>query len=111
MLIGSQPVLFVFLSALVFLGWGEIFSLFPATQSDMFGPRYQATNLGFLLISIAVGSVFGGPLASLLYERTGSWSAVFLIVSALDLIAAALALFALKPMRRSHAARLAAGNR
>ncbi len=111
MQVGHQPLLFVFLSALVFLGWGEIFSLFPATQADMFGPQYQATNLGFLLISIAVGSVFGGPLASLLYERTGSWSAVFQSVSALDLIAAALALFALKPMRRSRTSRIAAGAR
>lgn len=100
MQVGHEPVLFVFLSALVFLGWGEIFSLFPATQTDMFGPQYQATNLGFLLISIAVGSVLGGPLAALLYERTGSWSAVFQTVSALDLIAAAMALFVLKPMRR-----------
>jgi oxalate/formate antiporter len=102
--VGHQPALFVVLSAVVFLGWGEIFSLFPATQSDMFGPKYQATNLGFLLISIAVASVFGGPLASLLFEQTGSWTSVFLIVSALDLTAAALALLVLKPMRRSQRA-------
>jgi MFS transporter, OFA family, oxalate/formate antiporter len=110
MLVGHQPVLFVLLSALVFLGWGEIFSLFPATQSDMFGPKHQATNLGFLLMSIAVGSVFGGPLASLLFERTGTWSAVFVIVSALDLTAAALALFALKPLRRLHKERVPAAS-
>jgi oxalate/formate antiporter len=107
--VGHQPALFVVLSAVVFLGWGEIFSLFPATQSDMFGPKYQATNLGFLLISIAVASVFGGPLASLLFEQTGSWTAVFLIVSALDLTAAALALLVLKPMRRAQRASHAAG--
>ncbi len=101
MLVGKNPALFVVLSAIVFLGWGEIFSLFPATQADMFGPKHQATNLGFLLISIAVASVFGGPLASLVFESTGSWTPVFLIVSGLDLLAAALAMFVLKPMRRT----------
>jgi MFS transporter, OFA family, oxalate/formate antiporter len=101
MLVGHQPALFVILSAIVFLGWGEIFSLFPATQADMFGPKHQATNLGFLLTSIAVASVFGGPLASMVFETTGSWMWVFIIVSALDLTAAALALLVLKPMRRA----------
>jgi OFA family oxalate/formate antiporter-like MFS transporter len=105
MQLGAQPALFVVLSAIVFLGWGEIFSLFPATQADMFGPKHQATNLGFLLISIAVASVLGGPLASLVFERTGSWTPVFLIVSALDFVAAALALFVLKPLRRNWSAR------
>jgi oxalate/formate antiporter len=96
---GHDPVWFVVLTAIVFLGWGEIFSLFPATQADMFGPRHQANNLGFLLISIAVASVFGGPLAGLIYEATGSWTPVFVIVSGLDLLAAGLAIFVLKPMR------------
>lgn len=110
MLVGKDPLLFVILSAIVFLGWGEIFSLFPATQADMFGPKHQATNLGFLLMSIAVASVFGGPLASLVFEQTGSWTPVFLIVSGLDLLAAALALFVLKPMRRNWNDRRPASN-
>jgi MFS family permease len=100
MLVGHQPALFVLLSAIVFLGWGEIFSLFPATQADMFGPKHQATNLGFLMVSIGVASVFGGPLASLVFERTGSWTPVFYLVSGLDFIAALLALIVLKPIRR-----------
>jgi len=100
---GHDPILFVVLTAIVFLGWGEIFSLFPATQADMFGPKHQASNLGFLLMSIAVASVFGGPLAGLIYEATDSWTPVFVIVSCLDLLAAALALFVLKPMRQRSA--------
>lgn len=96
---GHDPLLFVILTALVFLGWGEIFSLFPATQADMFGPDHQANNLGFLLISIAVASILGGPLAGFIYEASGSWTPVFVIVSCLDLLAAGLAFFVLKPMR------------
>lgn len=97
---GSDPLLFVLLTGLVFFGWGEIFSLFPSLQADLFGPKYAANNFGFLLIATAVGSVLGGPLAALLYEQTGSWPAVFLIVAAMDFLTAGLALFVLKPMHR-----------
>ena len=59
----DQPALFVVLTGLVFFGWGEIFSLFPSTLTDTFGPRYAATNYGFLYIAQGVGSILGGPLA------------------------------------------------
>src|SRR6185312_7918430 len=32
----ENPLLFVLLSGVVFFGWGEIFSLFPATATDTF---------------------------------------------------------------------------
>lgn len=102
--VGSNPALFVILSGIVFFGWGEIFSLFPAAQADLFGPKHSAQNFGFLLASIAVSSVLGGPLAALIYEKTGSWPTVFVIVAAMDLIAAILALAVLKPMRIRHMA-------
>ena len=38
----DQPALFVVLTGLVFFGWGEIFSLFPSTLTDTFGPKYAA---------------------------------------------------------------------
>jgi MFS family permease len=97
---GTDPLLFVLLTGLVFFGWGEIFSLFPSLQADLFGPKHAANNFGFLLIATAVGSILGGPLAALLYEQTGSWPAVFLIVAAMDFLTAGLAWFVLKPMRR-----------
>lgn len=102
---GSDPLLFVLLTGLVFFGWGEIFSLFPSLQADLFGPRYAANNFGFLLIATAVGAVFGGPLAALVYEQTGSWFAVFGPVAALDFLTAFLALTVLKRMRRTWKAR------
>src|ERR1700739_1669457 len=55
----DQPALFVVLTGLVFFGWGEIFSLFPSTLTDTFGPKFLATNYGFLYISPGVGSVPG----------------------------------------------------
>ena len=95
----DNAVLFVILSGLVFFGWGEIFSLFPSTLTDTFGTRYATANYGWLYISFGVGSIFGGPLAALLHQHTGSWIPVFGCAIALDLGTAALAMFVLKPAR------------
>ena len=95
----DDAVLFVLLSGLVFFGWGEIFSLFPSTLTDTFGTRYATANYGWLYISFGIGSIFGGPLAALLHQQTGSWIPVFGCAIALDLGTAALALFVLKPAR------------
>src|SRR5208282_5851382 len=41
---GANPVVFVLVTALYFGVYGEIFSLFPATQGDTFGAKYAAAN-------------------------------------------------------------------
>ncbi len=98
----DQPALFVVLTGLVFFGWGEIFSLFPSTLTDTFGPKFAATNYGFLYIAQGVGSVLGGPAAAYLKQATGSWTAVFLLVAVLDAVTALLAITILKRMRQQH---------
>jgi MFS family permease len=106
----GDPTLFVLLSGVVFLGWGEIFSLFPATLTDTFGSRHATANYGWLYISFGVGSVFGGPLAALLHQRTGTWIPVFATAIALDLLTALLALFLLMPLRARFRQGLLAGD-
>jgi len=99
----NDAIVFVVLSAVVFFGWGEIFSLFPSTLTDTFGTKYATTNYGFLYMAQGVGSVLGGPLAALLHDVTGSWLPVFGIVIAMDVLTGVLALAALKPLRRYYA--------
>jgi OFA family oxalate/formate antiporter-like MFS transporter len=101
----NDPVAFVLLSGVVFMGWGEIFSLFPSTLTDTFGGKHAIVNYGFLSYAQGIGSILGGPVAALLHERTGGWSGVFGTAIALDVCAACLALFALKPLRRAWFAR------
>jgi oxalate/formate antiporter len=98
---GAAPA-FVVLSGLVFFGWGEIFSLFPSTLTDTFGSRYATTNYGFLYIAQGVGSILGGPVAASMRVATGSWTPVFGVAVAMDIITALLALFALKQMRAAY---------
>jgi MFS family permease len=100
----DRPALFVVLTGLVFFGWGEIFSLFPSTLTDTFGPKYAATNYGFLYIAQGVGSILGGPAAAYLKQMTGSWSSVFVIVAVLDILTALLAVTALRAIRNRHIA-------
>jgi oxalate/formate antiporter len=102
----DNAVLFVLLSGLVFFGWGEIFSLFPSTLTDTFGARHATTNYGFLYMAQGVGSILGGPLAALLYQRTGTWITVFAVVIAMNFATAFLALGALKPARRRYLGRV-----
>ena len=98
----DRPVLFVVLTGLVFFGWGEIFSLFPSTLTDTFGPKYAATNYGFLYIAQGVGSILGGPAAAFLKQTTGSWMSVFIIVAILDAVTALLAVTVLRKLRSRH---------
>ena len=95
---GQSPVAFVILTGMVFFAWGEIYSLFPATCGDTYGSRYAAANAGLLYTAKGTAALLV-PLASLLAAR-GSWSAVFITASVLNLFAAFLALAVLKPMRR-----------
>ena len=95
---GQNPFMFVVLTGLVFFAWGEIYSLFPATCADTFGSKYAATNAGLLYTAKGTASLLV-PLTSVLTTMTGSWHAVFLTAAAMNIIAAMLALFVLKPMR------------
>jgi len=103
--LGSAPWAFVVFAAMIFLTWGEIFSLFPSTCTDTFGPKFATVNLGMLYTAKGT-SAFLTPVANLVTERTGSWQAVFLIATVMNLIVVALALFVLRPLR----ARVVAGN-
>jgi MFS family permease len=103
-LLRESALIFVILSAVVFFGWGEIFSLFPSTLTDTFGTKHATTNYGFLYMANGIGSLLGGPLAALLHDATGSWLPVFGILVAMDTLTAILAIALLKPMRRAFAA-------
>jgi len=95
----DNALAFVVLSAVVFFGWGEIFSLFPSTLTDTYGTKNATTNYGFLYMAQGVGSVLGGPAAAWMYGATGSWLPVFGLIIAMDVITGLLALFVLKPWR------------
>jgi OFA family oxalate/formate antiporter-like MFS transporter len=98
LMFAGHPVLFVILSGLVFFAWGEIYSLFPATCTDIYGKTFATTNYGMLYTAKGTASLLV-PLANVLTSATGSWHAVFYVAAALNIVAAVMALVVLKPMR------------
>ncbi len=95
----ADPFMFVILSGLVFFAWGEIYSLFPATCTDIYGRTYATTNYGMLYTAKGTAALLV-PLGNVLTTATGSWTAVFIIAAALNIVAAVMALVVLRPMRQ-----------
>jgi OFA family oxalate/formate antiporter-like MFS transporter len=91
--------MFVILSGLVFFAWGEIYSLFPAMCTDLYGKKFATTNYGLLYTAKGTAALLV-PLGNVLMQSTGSWNMVFIIAAALNIVAAVMALVILKPMRR-----------
>jgi MFS transporter, OFA family, oxalate/formate antiporter len=104
---GSNPWAFIILSGIVFLAWGEVYSLFSATSADAFGAKNIGSIYGVLYCAKGIAALLV-PIANLIQEATGSWSVVLYIVAAFDILAAVCALVFLKPVLRKHMAKSAA---
>jgi MFS transporter, OFA family, oxalate/formate antiporter len=96
--LGHAPWAFVVFAALIFLTWGEIFSLFPSTCTDTFGTKFATVNLS-LLYTAKGASAFLVPVANMIKDATGSWHMVFVATAIMNFVVVALALFVLKPIR------------
>jgi OFA family oxalate/formate antiporter-like MFS transporter len=94
---GTDPVLFVILSGMVFFAWGEIYSLFPSTCADTYGWKWASTNAGVLYTAKGTAALFV-PIAVLL-SKWASWHTVFVVAAAMNGLAAVMALAVLKPLR------------
>lgn len=95
-----NPLLFVIATSLAFFGWGEIFSLFPSTLTDLFGEEHATQNYGFLYMAQGIGSLLGGPVAAMLFASFHSWIPVLYMITGMDALAAILAFFVLKPVAK-----------
>ena len=98
LLYAANPALFIVFAGMTFVASGEIYSLFPAACTDLFGSKYATTNAGFLYTAKGTAS-FVVPIASSIQHSTGSWSSVLCVLAIFNVIVALLAIFALKPLR------------
>jgi MFS transporter, OFA family, oxalate/formate antiporter len=103
-LLAGNPTLFVVMSGLAFFSWGEIYSLFPAISTDLFGRQWAATNYGLLYTSKGTASLLV-PFGNVLQAATGSWIPIFVVAFALNAGASILAGTVLPRMSRAHVAR------
>jgi OFA family oxalate/formate antiporter-like MFS transporter len=96
--LAAYPVLFVVGSALLFLTYGEVFSLFPSLSADTWGKKFATTNYGFLYTSKGTAALLV-PVANIIKDTFHSWIPVFQLAAVLNVVAALLAFFVIKPMR------------
>jgi OFA family oxalate/formate antiporter-like MFS transporter len=98
--IGTSPWAFILTAGMVYFTWGEIYSLFPALCTDVYGSKFAATNAGLLYTAKGTAS-FLVPLASLLQASTGSWYSVFMVAAVANVAVGLTALFVVKPLREA----------
>ncbi len=95
---GHNPYAFMVFAAMVFLCWGEIFSIFPAICADTFGGKFAAGNSGTLYTAKGTSALLV-PFASVL-AAGGNWNRVFIVAAIVTVGAGLSAKFILAPMRK-----------
>ncbi len=103
--ISGSPIAFMLLMPFVFLAWGEIYALFSAITGDVFGAKNASGNYGIMYTAKGLASIMAGwGAAAVAALYAGSFSVPYYISSCFDLIAAALALWVLRPIIRKRIA-------
>jgi MFS transporter, OFA family, oxalate/formate antiporter len=103
--IAGHPLAFAVLFPLIFLFWGEIYSLFSAITGDVFGPKNASVNYGMLYTSKGLAASFAGWGAAVLAAHfSGSFAGGFRIAAILCSIASLSALLILRPLLRNRIA-------
>jgi MFS transporter, OFA family, oxalate/formate antiporter len=92
---------YIFFAGMIFLCWGNIFSLFPAMCTDLFGPQYATMNLSMLYTSKGVAA-FLVPLGNLLVAGTHSWNSVLFLAAGINVVATIVVLAVLRPAENRH---------
>lgn len=98
---GAYPWGFIFFVGMIFFTWGEIFSLFPAMCTDLFGPKYATTNSA-LLYTAKGTAAFLVPLGAIAAKATGNWTAVLMLATGINVLAVFLVIVVLRPAAARH---------
>ncbi len=94
--LGKSPWGFIFFAGMVFFCWGEIFSLFPAMCTDLFGTKYATTNAS-LLYTAKGAAAFLVPLGAIVTAATGDYKAVLFLAAGINVVAVLLVVAVLRP--------------
>ncbi len=76
------------------LGIGAGGTLLPIVTRDIFGPRDFSAMFGFVIVLLAAGNSIGAPLAGFMYDATGSYHFVFMIITGIYIAAIVCIYFA-----------------
>jgi len=83
-LIQADTMSKIWLFVVIFgVGVGALGTLLPIVTRDIFGASNFSALFGFTAISFAVGNAIGPPLAGFMFDATGSYHRVFVIIIAI----------------------------
>jgi len=94
----SIPLLLVG-SAIAGLAYGALFSLFPSTTADFFGLKNLGVNYGMVFTGWGIAAVIGPILAGLVVDKTGTYSAAYIVAGIFLLIGVALVKIVKAPVK------------
>lgn len=100
---GQTAVGFGVILTLVMFTWGELFSLFPALNADMFGTAYSTTNYGFIYSAKGFSSLLAGGFGAWVATASGNnWTIVFIVAACFSLFACIMTLVVQKVPKPKH---------
>lgn len=99
---GRTPALLAACAGLIGWNYGAMFTLFPATLLQYYGPSHQGSNYGLLFTAWGVAGFCGPYFGGKLQAMTGSFFVPF-VVSAIVLAVAVIILMSLKAPEKKYA--------
>ena len=99
---GKTAALLAACAGLIGWNYGAMFTLFPATLLQYYGPTNQGSNYGLLFTAWGIAGFCGPYFGGMLQAMTGSFFVPF-VVSAVVLAVAVVILLSLKPPEKKHA--------
>ena len=84
LLLPAPAVSQIWLAVIIYgFGVGAVGTLVPLVTRDIFGTANFSTLFGFTVVLFAAGNAIGAPLAGFMFDATGSYHSVFIIVIAI----------------------------
>lgn len=99
---GNSATMLALCAAVIGWNYGSMFTLFPATLLQYYGPTSQGSNYGLLFTAWGVAGFCGVFAGGWLRDLTNSFFVPFL-VSAVVVAVAVVILLSLKPPEKKHA--------
>ncbi|MDI9542378.1 MAG: OFA family MFS transporter [Pseudomonadota bacterium] len=97
---GSTAALLAIVAALVGWNYGAMFTLFPATCLQYYGPTSQGANYGLMFTSFGLAGFIGPWVGGLLKDTTGTYSVPFLVGAAVVCVSVVIVALVKPPQRK-----------
>ncbi|WP_255574714.1 OFA family MFS transporter [Austwickia sp. TVS 96-490-7B] len=97
--IGTSPVSFAVLAAIIYTCYGGAFGALPSTAGQFFGVKHAGSIYGLMLVAWSIGGVSGPLIASALIGSSKNYVLAYTVIGAIALIGAAIPVLTSPPPR------------